>query len=148
VGAGKRQNMSRTSLIPGPAQYSPKADVTFEYAPMMSFSRSERQHISELIDPDEPPGPGSHTVRRDPKVTDKPSAGLPKDIKMRHVPCIGPEGPGPGVLPSFLDKKGRSIGVHLHRPVVEMPGPTDTAGDIPHDTDLLTQHSSLLGKLG
>jgi len=145
VGAGNRPEMNKGVVSPGPAAYNPKADICFEYSPLMSFNKSTRQHFCELIDPDEPPGPGAHTVRRDPKPTDKPSAGMPKDIKMRKVDGMGPEGPGPGDgfrgNPSTLEKNGRSMGKRLDRPASTFPGPFETAGPPggAHDTDALTQ---------
>lgn len=144
---GKRGGLV-SGLCSGPlGAYSPKADVCFSYAPSVSFTRSCRLHESDLIDPDEPPGPGAHTVRVDPKPSDKPSAGLPKEAKMRTVPGLGPDGPAPGDafksgLPSFLDQKGRSMGVMLRRPVSFSPGPADTAGGDVGRTDLATRSSA------
>jgi len=66
---------------------------------------------------------------------------------MKRIPGLGPEGPSPGDafkgIPTFLDTKGRSIGVKLPRPVEETPGPGDTAGSgDPFRTDLITMTSS------
>lgn len=142
IGTGKRPDW-RSPASPGPAQYSPKDDVRHRNQPPISFGKSTRIHECELVDPDEPPGPGAHTVRKDPKVTDKPSTGLPKDVKMREpVRLIGP---APGdcyrELPSSLEKGGRSIGIHLPRTREERPGPLDTAGPDPYTTDSLCHHS-------
>lgn len=142
MGNGKRPALV-TGLGQGPGPvYDPKLATT---SPMISFSKSVRTHQSDLIDPDEPPGPGSHTVRRDPKVSDKPSAGLPKDQKLKHVPGLGPAGPGPGgssKVQSFLEHRGCTIGIKLPMHVEESPGPGDTAGADPFGTDLGTRRGS------
>lgn len=144
VGTGKRPGAPK-SASPGPAQYSPKDDVRYCTYPAVSFGKSTRIHECELVDPDEPPGPGAHTVRSDPKVTDKPSTGLPKE--MRNTFGGGSfTGPAPGdcykELPSSLGKSGRSIGIHLPRTKQQNPGPLDTAGPDPYTTDSLCHHAA------
>lgn len=112
--------------VPGPGTYDP--DVTSINADTYcaTFGRSERVHEADLVDPDEPPGPGTHTVRRDPKAADKPSAGLPRD-KRAKVHGLGPDTPAPGTyrMPSCLSKQAVCIGFPLPRPVVDGPAPTD-----------------------
>lgn len=152
VGTGKRPG-APPARSPGPAQYRIKDDVRHRSQPAVSFGKSTRIHECELVDPDEPPGPGAHTVRVDPKVADKPSTGLPKDAKMRETflqrdtktwPSPGDWGgrsAGGGTLPSSLEKGGRSMGIHLPRTKEERPGPADTAGWDPYTTDSLCVHS-------
>lgn len=138
VGTGKRPGAPPVRS-PGPAQYSVKDDVRYRTYPVSSFGKSTRIHECEMVDPDEPPGPGAHTVRSDPKVTDMPSTGLPQEKRMRvPIPMMAP---GPGdcyrELPSSLEKNGRSIAIHLPRTKEEKPGPFDTAGGDPYTTDSL-----------
>jgi len=142
IGSGKRPGLNiGLGASPGPARYFP---IRASTAPAVSIGKSIRQHDSELIDADEPPGPGAHNLRKDPKPSDKPSAGLPKDARMRHgMPGMGPPGPGPGAafgsLPSFLDHRGQSMGMLLQSSTEYTIGPADTAGDgDPHTTDHLT----------
>merc|ERR1712224_953121 len=85
-----------------------------------------------------------HEVRREPKVTDKPSCGLPKDAKMKRMAGMGPEGPGPGQYPvsSTLDQRGVPIAVKLPRPIQQTPGPFGTAGANAGSTDLATRSAA------
>jgi len=64
VGTGKRPGAPPVRS-PGPAQYSIKDDVRYRCYPVSSFGKSTRIHECEMVDPDEPPGPGAHTVRSD-----------------------------------------------------------------------------------
>jgi len=142
VGTGKRTDfVGMSPLSPGPAKYNPKDDVCHRYAPASSFGRSCRVHESDLVDPDEPPGPGAHTVRKDPKVTDKPSVLFSKDKRMREQKGLVVPGPGIYKIPSSLEKSGRSIATLLPRPVEETIGPCDTAGADPYATDSLCHDS-------
>jgi len=144
VGVSKRPAPSRGTISQGPAHYDPQDEICYASSPPITFSRSERQHQSDLIDPDEPPGPGAHTVRREPKVSDKPSAGMPRDMKLKKMSGMGPDGPGPGhyASQSTLDKRASGMATRIPRPVLDAPGPHDTAGGEPHNTDLLTYSAS------
>jgi len=131
VGTGDRPDAAGLlkKASPGPAQYSPEDAPTKHKAPSLSFGKSQRTHESELIDPDEPPGPGSHKVRKDPHQWSMPNAGMPKDMKLRYVPGLGPNTPGPGTYnPEDLTKpQGRTISCPRPRPIETIPGPADYA---------------------
>lgn len=137
LGSGKRSDLGPTPASPGPAQYTIKDSMGSALA--ISFGKSTRVHESDLVDPDEPPGPGAHTVR-EPKA---PGLGLSKEERMRHTFGGGSfSGPGPGdcfkQLPSTLDLKcGRTMGPRLERSREESPGPCDTAGSDPFKTDII-----------
>lgn len=98
VGTGKRGEQFGPSG-PGPAHYNPEDYNGMRLdGPSIAFTKSLRVHQSDLVDPDEPPGPGAHHVRV-PKSTDRVSAKsgtLSKDAKMKHTAGLGPDGPGPG----------------------------------------------------
>jgi len=126
VGPGQRPNMTSIGFSPGPAEYSIKDDICYRSMPSLSFSRSTRVHESDLVDPDEPPGPGAHWVRKDPGPLDKPSTAWPKEEDIRKPlakPTVGPD-PGHYKLKSSvaLDKP-ITIGIPLPRPVEELPAP-------------------------
>merc|ERR1740121_822866 len=91
---------------PGPAHYRPSDNEVVAHQKHAVFGTSERRHDSDDVDPDEPPGPGTHKVRKDPKPTDKPSAGLPKGEKGK-LTGLGPIGyPSPGEYQPKLPKAG------------------------------------------
>jgi hypothetical protein len=126
MGTGKRGEKFGHSG-PGPDQYNPLDYNGMRLTgPSITFSKSERQHVSDLIDPDEPPGPGAHEVRV-PKLTNRhtSTAGtLGKEIKMKDARVAGP---GPAGAPSTMkiagiQKDHCTFGVPLPRPVDETPG--------------------------
>lgn len=160
VGPGQRQDTSKLLQgSPGPAHYSPLADAELNRGATISFGKSVRQHQCELIDPDEPPGPGSHEVKEKPKPSNNKHAKegnlwLPGEAKLRKVSGLGPEGPGPGDaysgIPTTLEErafasrheshgraKGSTCGIPLARPALEGPGPGQYQPD-----DSLTIHGS------
>jgi len=147
IGKAKRPGLSIPKITPSPDAYGvPNNDLSYNISPPITFMKSERMHPSDLVDPDEPPGPGSHVVRVDPKASDKPSAGLGKEEPRGKVPAPF-NGPGPGHYPlpsSFDPTTGKTPGIPLPRPILPSPGPAAT-----HDQDLPTRQSSpAWGELG
>jgi len=137
VGPGQRSSHPILDF-PGPGRYDPEIDSVHPHSFHATFGTVERRHVADEVDPDEPPGPGSHNVRKDPKPTDKPSVGLPKDPKLKKTPGMGPVGfPGPGHYP-LPTEKGTSAGVSfpLARSVEKIPGPSDY-----HPDDHLGRHA-------
>lgn len=113
-GTGSRPNMFKGTLGPGPV-YDPTLKGVDPDPRSASWGTAERRHITDLVDPDEPPGPGAHTIRKEYKATDKPSAGLPKDEKQfRKIGGLGPPGiPGPGEYAIPSERLGKPIALHL-----------------------------------
>lgn len=110
---------------PGPGNYDPE-DVHHRAA-CARFGTSERTHEADLIDPDEPPGPGAHDLLRDPRPKECLNPGLPKDAKLKKTTGLGPQGfPGPGQYRCELPT-GKAIALHypLKRPLEKTPGPAD-----------------------
>jgi len=110
---------------PGPGAYDPSVHGVDPNPYRAVFGTSARRHESEEVDPDEPPGPGAHRVRRDPKASDKPSVGMPRADSRKHVVGMGPQGiPGPGTYQVRLGL-GKHMGVHfpLTRGPNKNPGP-------------------------
>jgi len=127
---------------PGPGTYDPDHTAVVAESYCATFGRSERVHESDLIDPDEPPGPGAHKVRQDPKASDKPSVGLPlaQRIKQSEKQTPGSGTPGPGMYPAGSTISKRSVGMHLPlpRPPRMSPGPCEYSPDL-----ALTREASL-----
>jgi hypothetical protein len=124
VGLSRRMDTTGTGFDkPGPGQYNPRDRLSYRIEPSVGFAKSCRLHEVDLVDPDEPPGPGAHQVRKDWKAKGQLFS---KGMKMKHVAGLGPVGPGPGAafpgVPSTLKKGGRSIGINLPRPVNDNPG--------------------------
>eukprot|EP00930_Biecheleria_cincta_P039392 TRINITY_DN27090_c0_g1_i1.p1 TRINITY_DN27090_c0_g1~~TRINITY_DN27090_c0_g1_i1.p1 ORF type:complete len:583 (-),score=71.20 TRINITY_DN27090_c0_g1_i1:113-1861(-) len=113
-GTGSRPNMFKGTCSPGHV-YDPTLKGVDPEPRSASWGTAERRHISDTVDPDEPPGPGAHTIRREYKATDKPSAGLPRDEKQfRKMGGMGPLGfPGPGDYAIPSDRLGKPVGLHL-----------------------------------
>lgn len=132
IGAGVAYSMApslRTERVesqaPGPGRYDPRNGVTDPHSFHATFGSVERRHASDEIDPDEPPGPGAHSVRRDLKVSDQPGARFGRDMKLKTFPGMGPVGfPGPGNY-TLPNPTGRAAGLHdnLPRSVELRPGP-------------------------
>jgi len=121
IGPGQRAKWGDANRSPGPAQYYPKT-TTIDPEPQHAvFGEGMRVHEADFVDPDEPPGPGSHLL---PSTLARGSVGLPKDVKLRKVPGLGPEGPGPGQYqPTLGEGKASPISFPLHRGVEPIPGP-------------------------
>lgn len=113
-GTGSRPNMFKETCSPGHV-YDPTLRGIDPDPRSASWGTAERRHISDTVDPDEPPGPGAHTIRREYKATDKPSAGLPRDEKQfRKMGGMGPLGfPGPGDYAIPSDRLGKPVALHL-----------------------------------
>lgn len=116
---------------PGPAAYGgdfgPKDDLLVPSPASATFGHSERQHIAETVDPDEPPGPGTHKVRRDWTVPERPGGSLSRAEKCKGFHGMGPAGnPAPGHYKSS-SPRGLEMTVHVpvNRPREDIPGPCD-----------------------
>lgn len=149
VGKGQRPDIMRPTLGPGPGAYEPQDEGFMPDVHAYSFTKATRVHESDLIDPDEPPGPGAHTVRKDPKLSD--FSAMPKEI--RNKPLLKSTTPGPGdtfkgELPSTLDRRGRSVGVLLPRPKEITPGPGTFGEDVAAMDRLCYSSAPSWGSLG
>lgn len=128
IGASERKTIDVQGVPLGPGEYHLRLQIITAHAPHAVFGSSERPHMGDDVDPDEPPGPGAHRVRRDHKATDKPSTAWPQDEKLKTVAGMGPVGHppvgryNPGRI---LQSKSRSIGLPVGRPLKPTPGPTD-----------------------
>lgn len=124
IGPGQRSKWSFGDM-PGPGAYSPTLEGVDPHSYHTIFGTVERRHEADEVDPDEPPGPGAHMVRREPKASDKPSVGMPQADSRKYVVGMGPLGvPGPGHYKIELSE-GKRMGVHfpLTRSPDKNPGP-------------------------
>eukprot|EP00440_Ansanella_granifera_P013809 gb/GFBE01015006.1/.p1 GENE.gb/GFBE01015006.1/~~gb/GFBE01015006.1/.p1 ORF type:complete len:574 (+),score=76.34 gb/GFBE01015006.1/:1-1722(+) len=129
VGPGQRAPLFRATCSPGPV-YDPSLKGVSPDVHGASWGTSERVHFSDVLDPDEPPGPGAHNVRREYRASDKPSTGLPRDEKQfRKMGGMGPLGvPAPdhyGPLPGKRLGKQIPIGLPLEPHQELTPAGTD-----------------------
>jgi len=123
VGTGNRPPLSRETVGPGPAGYNPPMDAVTPYIQTAFFGYAERPKPGDGVDPDEPPGPGAHTLKD--TLATRPNPGLPKEEKLKKVAGMGPVGfPSPGDYKPVLPK-AVSITCHLpiKRPIEDIPGP-------------------------
>lgn len=115
---------------PGPGTYDPDLTGVVAETYCATFGRAARTHESDMIDPDEPPGPGAHRVRVDPKASDKPSVGMPRAPRMKKTvsSCV----PGPGNYPTKSTFSTRSVGVALPLPKPQKwtPGPFEYSPNV------------------
>jgi len=128
IGKGNRKDFSAgDGEIPGPGNYNPRHVVTDRESFRATFGGSTRVHESELVDPDEPPGPGAHSVCSQPWTVRKvKNPGLPKETKLKKVPGLGPDTPGPGTYQDLKSKgRGVSVSLPLRRHFEYIPGPSD-----------------------
>lgn len=131
VETGKRSQLANASCAPGPGTYEPKiAGEPKQH--VYSFGYSTRGHITDEIDPDEPPGPGTHEIKSTllPGKNCSLGVGLPKDRKLKKMGGMGPDGPGPGTYKPQVDPMGSGksapIGIVLPRKVKEVAPPVGT----------------------
>eukprot|EP00929_Paragymnodinium_shiwhaense_P000357 TRINITY_DN100602_c0_g1_i1.p1 TRINITY_DN100602_c0_g1~~TRINITY_DN100602_c0_g1_i1.p1 ORF type:complete len:559 (-),score=109.57 TRINITY_DN100602_c0_g1_i1:85-1761(-) len=121
MGSGKRQEMVKDNGNPGPGTYRPDLTSIDPDSFCAFFGESKRGHECDDIDPDEPPGPGSHDVvpAWSPATTRTP--GFPKEEKLKKTPGLGPQGlPGPGLYklsPSIDTSEGKGMSIGVLRPV-------------------------------
>lgn len=126
VGPGQRTAI-RCGDVPGPGTYSPNPEGVNPHAYHALFGTVERRHAADEVDPDEPPGPGAHKVRKEPQASDKPSVGMPQADTRKRVVGMGPvDVPGPGRYEVKMDP-GKKMGVHfpLTRSPDKNPGPAE-----------------------
>mmetsp|Transcript_25359 Transcript_25359/g.45940 ORF Transcript_25359/g.45940 Transcript_25359/m.45940 type:complete len:585 (+) Transcript_25359:74-1828(+) len=130
MGPGQRTKLGGETPSPGPV-YNPTlkgVDPNPRAAPWGSYT-SARAHPCDGVDPDDPPGPGTHNIGKVYKATDKPSTGLPRDEKQfRKIGGAGPEGlPSPGDYPLPQPRLGKPIALHLpiETPIRITPACTD-----------------------
>mmetsp|Transcript_68179 Transcript_68179/g.197661 ORF Transcript_68179/g.197661 Transcript_68179/m.197661 type:complete len:515 (+) Transcript_68179:3-1547(+) len=121
IGPGQRPQWT-SSDAPGPGAYSPDIRAVDPHSYGAVFGSVERRHESDDVDPDEPPGPGTHEVRRPPVV----GVGLSKADTRKEIVGLGPKGiPGPGQY-KVPTPEGKRIGIHgslPRKPRSPKPGP-------------------------
>lgn len=125
IGSGSRSDTFKADpSMPCPGSYNPNPEL-FREKRTTAFSKSLRTHFSECIDPDDPPGPGAHNIRKEPPLR---STAWPKDEKLKEVPGQGPKDrPGPGAY-DVADTKtsGWTLAPRLPAPKIKtLPSPTD-----------------------
>lgn len=123
---GHQPRVRNVQPMPGPGQHRVSMRAVYANTHTSSFGSCRRRHVSDAVDPDEPPGPGSHKVRKEPRASDRPAVGM-SQAKRDRIPGMGPAGvPGPGSYPIIWDT-GRKSAVHLPCPpaVHPIPGPAD-----------------------
>jgi len=146
MGKGKRPAMTRDTGCPGPGTYAPDFSSAVADSFCASFGVAERSSPGEGVDPDEPPGPGSHQVRQE-MAHSCPNAGMPREQKLKKSPGMGPGAavPGPGIypIPSTLDKKASGLGKPLKRPTDNNPGPGEYDPSFTHTHESSQEWKSL-----
>jgi len=109
---------------PGPGAYRPDVSAVDPHRAGAVFGTVERRHESDDVDPDEPPGPGTHEVRRPP--VPNTGVGMPKADTRKEIVGLGPKGiPGPGHYKAPIPE-GKRIALHQalpRRPRSPKPGP-------------------------
>jgi hypothetical protein len=116
-----------------------------------TFGNVERRHFTEDVDPDEPPGPGAHKVRRE-FGFDAPNVGLPKSEKLKTVPgMLPPWSPLPGAHSPKLPTKGdgKTMGMPLPLPAPQpqkTPAPTEYNTDSRLVRDCSSEFASMAGR--
>lgn len=117
--------------------YNPNEEAVLPETFSATFGKSERRHAADEVDPDEPPGPGSHKVRKDATEGDILNPGLPQEEKLKHVHGMGPSyTPSPAAYsPKAPKGKAFTCATPLSRPIDPVPGPADY-----NPSDSLTAH--------
>lgn len=140
IGRGHRGSIADELVgrSPGPARYEVEDGRIQRQTFHATFGNVERRHFTEDVDPDEPPGPGAHKVRRD-FASDATNVGLPKSEKMKTVPgMLPPWSPLPGAHSPKLPTKGRDSGKTMGMPLpLPAPQPQKTPGPTDYNTDSL-----------
>lgn len=110
-----------------PDAYDPDHSSVHPHSSCAVFGSSSRAHESEGVDPDEPPGPGAHNVRKEYSASDKPSAGLSQGERKTvnvNAGCGTMHGPKYD-LPSTLGGVSVSMAKPITRASDNFPGPAD-----------------------
>lgn len=126
LGRSEAGSAFRKSEVPGPGSYDSDLTAIDPDSYCAAFTRSNRAHPSEDVDPMEPPGPGLYKVSKDAKPTDKPVAAFSRSDRFNHKVKArrAAEVPGPGlVLKSTLQEGGCSLASLLPRRVEVKLGP-------------------------
>lgn len=125
IGSGPRGKGGKVVEGPAPGTYDVEGHLgDGGYA--FSFSKTERVHESDLVDPDEPPGPGAHEMQRCPLPKEIVNIGSFKmtDERGKKIPGMGPEGPGPGHYRPTKEKHPTPlVAFPLPRKPEDLPGP-------------------------
>jgi hypothetical protein len=107
---------------PGPGAYDPDHTSVHKDPFCVTFGRAERVHPVDLVDPDEPPGPGNNRLKSELKTS--PSISM-KEGPPRIKPMKESKTPGPGAysLRSTLAGGAASVKFPLPRPIKVSVGP-------------------------
>merc|ERR1712217_366466 len=125
IGNGQRSQFGEDGgKSPGPAHYMPSDCGITAHEKAAVFGSCERRHECEDVDPDEPPGPGTHKLK---SALSTRSPGLPTAAKGKTVVGMGPVGyPSPGDYCVDVPRKaGKTIHLPCPRQPEIIPGPTD-----------------------
>lgn len=149
VGPGPRANLEAGVGARSPGHvYDPYTQQAPRQPPRDTFGSSIRLHVADVVNPDYPPGPGSHQVRKDASAKDTPSAAWPKDQKLKKVSGMGPVGyPSPGdYWPSPPKTRASAIHLPLTPYFEDKPGPGEYSPDIRFSKEVAPAWAPMSGR--